>query len=99
MIIAITVAEIRGCAPRGVRGVVLSLREQPFVEGAIASGTRVPAIIWRHILPNTWHGHRAGDLYLRAAMIIEAVLSFIGAGTRPTDRAGVISWLRSRRGR
>ena len=52
VIIAITIAEIPRVS-RLVRGVVLSLREQPYVEAAVASGTRVPMIIWRHILPNT----------------------------------------------
>jgi peptide/nickel transport system permease protein len=84
VIIAITVAEIPRVS-RVVRGVVLSLREQPFVEGAIASGTRVPAIIWRHILPNTLAPVTVQATYIcAAAMIIEAVLSFIGAGTPPT---------------
>ena len=74
---------------RVVRGVVLGLRGQPFVEGAIASGTRVPVIIWRHILPNTLAPVIVQATYIcAAAMIIEAVLSFIGAGTPPT----VPSW-------
>ena len=38
---------------RLVRGVVLSLREQPYVDAAVAAGTRTPMIILRHILPNT----------------------------------------------
>ena len=51
---------------RLVRGVVLSLREQPYVDAAIAAGTRTPMIILRHILPNTLAPHdRAGDLHLR----------------------------------
>ena len=52
VIIAIAVAEVPRVA-RLVRGVVLTLREQPYVDAAIASGTRTPMIIWRHILPNT----------------------------------------------
>lgn len=84
VIVAITVAEIPRMS-RIVRGVVLSLREQPFVEGAIASGTRVPVIILRHILPNTLAPVIVQATYIcAAAMIIEAVLSFIGAGTPPT---------------
>ena len=62
VIIAITVAEFPRVA-RLVRGVVLSLREQPYVDAAIAAGTRTPMIILRHILPNTLAPHdRAGDL-------------------------------------
>jgi peptide/nickel transport system permease protein len=84
VVVAITLAEIPRMS-RVVRGVVLSLRGQPFVEGAIASGTRVPVIIWRHILPNTLAPVIVQATYIcAAAMIIEAVLSFIGAGTPPT---------------
>ncbi len=64
---------------------VLSLREQPYVEAAIAAGTRVPKIIWRHILPNTLAPLSVQATYIcAAAMITEAILSFIGAGTPPT---------------
>src|SRR5215213_534132 len=52
VIIAITIAEVPRVS-RLVRGVVLSLREQPYVDAAVASGTRVPKIIFKHILPNT----------------------------------------------
>ena len=69
---------------RLVRGVVLSLREQPYVEAAIASGTRVPVIIWKHILPNTLAPLMVQATFICAsAMITEATLSFIGAGTPP----------------
>jgi peptide/nickel transport system permease protein len=88
VIAAITIAEIPRVA-RLVRGVVLSLREQPYVDGAVASGTPVPAIIWRHILPNTLAPLSVQATYICAsAMITEAILSFIGAGTPPT----VPSW-------
>lgn len=81
VILAITVAEFPRVA-RLVRGVVLGLREQPYVEAAIAAGTRVPKIIYRHILPNTVAPLIVQATYIFAvAMIIEAVLSFIGAGT------------------
>ncbi|MDB5510558.1 MAG: binding-protein-dependent transport system inner rane component [Enterovirga sp.] len=84
VIAAITVAEIPRVA-RLVRGVVLSLREQPYVDAAIASGTTTPAIIWRHILPNTLAPLSVQATYICAsAMITEAILSFIGAGTPPT---------------
>ncbi len=83
VIIAITVAEIPRVS-RLVRGVVLSLREQPYVEAAIACGSRAPKIIWRHILPNTLAPITVQATYICAsAMIIEAILSFIGAGTPP----------------
>jgi peptide/nickel transport system permease protein len=83
VITAITIAEIPRVS-RLVRGVVLSLREQPYVEAAIASGTRVPKIIWRHIVPNTLAPITVQATYICAsAMITEAILSFIGAGTPP----------------
>ncbi|MBK1657606.1 ABC transporter permease [Paracraurococcus ruber] len=83
VIIAITIAEIPRVS-RLVRGVVLSLREQPYVEAAVAAGTRTPMIIWRHILPNTLAPITVQATYIcAAAMITEAILSFIGAGTPP----------------
>jgi peptide/nickel transport system permease protein len=83
VIIAITIADIPRVS-RLVRGVVLSLREQPYVEAAVAAGTRTPMIIWRHILPNTLAPITVQATFVCAsAMITEAILSFIGAGTPP----------------
>jgi peptide/nickel transport system permease protein len=84
VILSITIAEIPRVS-RLVRGVVLSLREQPYVDAAIASGTRTPMIILRHILPNTLAPMLVQATYVCAsAMIVESILSFIGAGTPPT---------------
>ncbi len=84
VVVAITAAEVPRVA-RLVRGVVLTLREQPYVEAAIASGTRTPKIIWKHILPNTLAPIIVQATFICAsAMITEAILSFIGAGTPPT---------------
>ncbi|MBL8332797.1 MAG: ABC transporter permease subunit, partial [Rubrivivax sp.] len=50
VVIAIAIPEI----PRGtrlVRSLVLSIREEPYVEAAISLGTPTPLIMWRHILP------------------------------------------------
>jgi peptide/nickel transport system permease protein len=83
VIIAITIAEVPRVS-RLVRGVVLSLREQPYVDAAVAAGTRTPRIILRHILPNTLAPITVQATYICAsAMIVEAILSFIGAGTPP----------------
>jgi peptide/nickel transport system permease protein len=83
VIIAITIAEIPRVA-RLVRGVVLSLREQPYVEAAVALGAKTPRIIFRHILPNTVAPMMVQATYICAsAMIVEAILSFIGAGIPP----------------
>lgn len=84
VILAITIAEIPRTS-RLVRSAVLSLREQPFVDAAITSGTRTPMIIIRHILPNTLGPVTVQATYVCAsAMIIESVLSFIGAGLPPS---------------
>ncbi len=83
-VIAITVPQVPQVA-RLVRGVVLTLREQPFVEAAVASGTRLPKLLVKHIVPNTTAALSVQATYICAsAMIIEAILSFIGAGTPPT---------------
>jgi len=83
VILAITIAEIPRVS-RLVRGVVLSLREQPYVDAAVAAGARTPVIIIRHILPNTLAPLMVQATYICAsAMITEAILSFIGAGTPP----------------
>jgi peptide/nickel transport system permease protein len=83
VVMAITIAEIPRVS-RLVRGVVLSLREQPYVDAAVAAGTRAPMIILRHILPNTLAPMTVQATYICAsAMIVEAILSFIGAGVPP----------------
>ena len=88
VILAITLAEVPRVV-RLVRSLVLSLREQPYVEAAIAAGTNLPLILLRHILPNTVAPLLVQGTYICAsAMITEAILSFIGAGTPPN----VPSW-------
>ena len=84
VILAVTVAEIPRVA-RLVRSVVLSLREQPYVEAAVAAGTTPMRIVLRHVLPNTIAPLTVQATYLCASAIIaEAILSFIGAGTPPS---------------
>jgi peptide/nickel transport system permease protein len=83
VIAAITISEVPRVA-RLVRGVVISLKERPFVEAAIVTGTRFPALLWRHILPNAMAPLLVQGSYIFAsAVLIEAALSFIGAGTPP----------------
>lgn len=83
VIIAITLAEIPRVV-RLVRSLVLSLREQPYVEAATASGTPLVKTLIKHILPNTMAPLLVQATYICAsAMITEAILSFIGAGTPP----------------
>ncbi len=84
VIIAISIAEVPRVA-RLVRSVVLSLKERPYVEAAITSGTPFVSILLRHILPNTLAPLLVQGTYIFAsAVLIEAILSFIGAGTPPT---------------
>jgi peptide/nickel transport system permease protein len=83
VIFAITVAEIPRMV-RVVRGVVLTIREQTYIEACIASGTRLPRILWRHILPNALAPVIVQATFVFAsAVIIEAYLSFLGAGIPP----------------
>lgn len=83
VIMAIAIAEVPRVA-RLVRGVVLSLREQPYVDAAVASGSTNFRIIFRHILPNTVAPLTVQATYIcGSAMIIESILSFVGAGTPP----------------
>ena len=83
IIIAITIPEVPRVA-RLIRGIVLSVREQPFVEAAIAAGTPGPALLRRHIVPSTLTPLIVQATYIAASAIIsEAYLSFLGAGTPP----------------
>jgi peptide/nickel transport system permease protein len=83
VILAITITEVPRVV-RLIRSLVLTLREQPYVEAAIAAGTRTPRILVRHILPNTIAPLLVQATYICAsAMLTEAILSFLGAGTPP----------------
>jgi peptide/nickel transport system permease protein len=83
VIIAITIPEIPRMV-RLVRGVVLTLREQLFVDAAVSLGASVPRILFHHIMPNTIAPVIVQATYVCAsAIIIEAILSFLGAGTPP----------------
>ncbi len=83
VVLAIVIPEIPRVV-RLVRSVVLSVREEPYVEAAIASGTRLPLILSRHILPNTIAPLIVQATYIcGAAMITESILGFLGAGIPP----------------
>jgi peptide/nickel transport system permease protein len=69
---------------RIVRGVFLSLREKEYVEAAKAAGSGDLRIMFRHILPNTLGPIVvSASLTVGAAIILEAVLSFLGFGIKP----------------
>ena len=83
VIAAIVIPEVPRVV-RVVRSVVLSIRAQPYVESAIAGGTRNAKLLARHILPNTLAPLIVQATYVCAsAMLIEAGLSFLGAGVPP----------------
>ena len=88
VVIALSVVETPW-ATRVVRSQVLSLREQPFVESARAISASVPRILIRHILPNIWAIIIVQATFICAdAIVVEAILTFLGAGV-PPDHA---SW-------
>lgn len=83
VIVAIAIPEIPRMA-RLVRSLTLTVREQPFILAAISNGARLPRLLWRHVVPNVLSPVMVQATYVFAsAMILEAVLSFLGAGTPP----------------
>jgi oligopeptide transport system permease protein len=69
---------------RIVRGQVLSLRRQEFIEAAIALGLRKRAIVLRHLVPNVLGITIIyATLTVPSVMLLEAVLSFLGFGVQP----------------
>ncbi|MBT2333913.1 ABC transporter permease [Variovorax paradoxus] len=80
VIVAITVPEIPRVV-RLVRSLALTLREQLYVEAAHAVGTRLPVILFRHVLPNMVAPLIVQSTFVAAAAVLtEAALSFLGVG-------------------
>jgi peptide/nickel transport system permease protein len=83
VIVAITIPEIPRVV-RLVRAVVLTVREQVYIQAASAIGTRLPRLMWKHILPNTLAPLIVQATYIAAsAVLVESYLSFLGVGTPP----------------
>ena len=83
VILALTIPEVPRVT-RLVRSVVITLRDQLYVQAAIASGTSTLRILVRHIMPGTIPPLIVQATYICAqAVIFEAYLSFVGAGTPP----------------
>jgi peptide/nickel transport system permease protein len=83
VIIAIVVPEIPRVV-RLVRAIVLSVREEPYVEAAIMTGTPTPLLLIRHVLPNTVAPLIVhGTFVCASAILLEAILSFLGVGIPP----------------
>ena len=82
-ILAVGLINWAGCA-RVVRGEVLGLREEEFVQAARASGLDEPRILLRHVLPNVLAPALVmASYYVALGIIVEAGLSFIGMGAQP----------------
>jgi peptide/nickel transport system permease protein len=83
VVIAIVVPDIPRVV-RLVRAIVLSIREEPYVEAAITVGTPTPKLLVRHVLPNTVAPLIVqGTFICASAILIEAILSFLGIGIPP----------------
>ena len=83
VIVAITIPEIPRVV-RLVRAIVLTVREEPYVEAAVAAGTPLPLVLIRHVLPNTIPPLIVQATYVCAsAMLTESFLGFLGAGIPP----------------
>lgn len=83
VIVAITIPEVPRVV-RLVRSVVLTVREQVYIQAAGAIGTRFPRLMLKHILPNTFAPLIVQATYIAAsAVLIESYLSFLGVGTPP----------------
>lgn len=84
VIVAITIPEVPRVT-RLVRALVLSIREELYVEAAISVGTPTLKLLLRHVLPNTVAPLIVQGTYICAsAILVEAILSFLGVGL-PTD--------------
>jgi peptide/nickel transport system permease protein len=83
VILAIVIPEVPRVV-RLVRSVVLSIREEPYVEAAVALGARTPMLLARHVLPNTMAPLVVQATFVCAsAILVEAILSFLGVGIPP----------------
>lgn len=83
VIIGIAIPEIPRVT-RLVRSVMLSVRSEPYVEAAITLGTPAGRLIMRHMLPNTVAPLIVQGTFIFAhAVLLEAILSFLGAGVPP----------------
>ena len=83
VVIAIAIPEIPRVV-RLVRSMVLTIREQPYIQAAEAIGTRLHLVLARHVIPNLLTPLIVQASFICAsAMIFEAYLSFLGAGTPP----------------
>lgn len=83
IIAVLTIAYVPGFA-RVARAQTLAVKQEPYVEAAVAVGVRVPTIIRRHVVPNISAPIVVlMTLWVASAIRLEASLSFLGIGTQP----------------
>jgi len=83
VIVAISIPEIPRVV-RLVRAIVLSIREEPYVEAAVTAGTPTPILLFRHVLPNCIAPLIVQATFVAAsAILVESILSFLGVGIPP----------------
>jgi len=83
VIVAIAIPEIPRVV-RLVRAIVLSIREEPYVEAAVTAGTPTPILLFRHVLPNCIAPLIVQATFVAAsAILVESILSFLGVGIPP----------------
>ena len=85
IVAVITVAFVPGFA-RVARASTLAVKQEPYVEAAIAAGVTTPMIILRHVVPNIAAPIVVlMTLWVASAIRLEASLSFLGIGTQPPN--------------
>jgi peptide/nickel transport system permease protein len=83
VIVAVTIVDVPRVV-RLVRAIVLSIREEPYVEAAVSVGTPTIKVLWRHVLPNTIAPLIVQATFIAgSAIMLEAGLSFMGLGIPP----------------
>ena len=71
---------------RVLRGSVIAVRGEEYIDAARAMGGTPPRVMLRHVLPNSLGSLVVqGSISMGIAILIEAALSFIGLGTQPPD--------------
>ncbi|WP_342240290.1 ABC transporter permease [Inquilinus sp. OTU3971] len=85
VVAVLTVAFVPGFA-RVARAQTLSVKQEPYVEAAVAVGVSTPVIIFRHVVPNIAAPIVVlVTLWVASAIRLEASLSFLGLGTQPPN--------------
>jgi peptide/nickel transport system permease protein len=85
VVAVLTVAFVPGFA-RVARAQTLSVKQEPYIEAAVAVGVSTPVIIFRHIVPNIAAPIVVlVTLWVASAIRLEASLSFLGLGTQPPN--------------